>query len=187
MTAKYPKSGWQLCSGICTIDELEHKRTKLKRQIKHKLAEHKANDKLPSNTQTDTRKEKLQKTLDTLQAAHDKVSQFLNTAEPRMGQGSRPKEVKSNITDNESCKMKTSKGTIQGYNGIASVDSKHQIIVDAQAIGEGQEQHVLIPVLERIEQRYQRLGISEAIYADGLIVTADTGYSNQTNITYLHK
>ena len=46
-----------------------------------------------------------------------------------MGQGKRPKEVKSNITDNESGKMLTSKGTIQGYNGVAAVDKKHQIIV----------------------------------------------------------
>ena len=59
-----------------------------------------------------------------------------------MGQGKKPKEVKSNITDNESAKMTTSKGTIQGYNGVASVDKKHQVIVDAQAFGEGQEHHI---------------------------------------------
>ncbi|MCK4866011.1 MAG: hypothetical protein KAT06_11390 [Gammaproteobacteria bacterium] len=44
----------------------------------------------------------------------------------------------------------TSKGTIQGYNGIASVDKKHQIIIDAQVFGSGQEQHTLQPVLEAI-------------------------------------
>jgi len=38
-----------------------------------------------------------------------------------MGQGRRRKEVKSNITDNESAKMSTSKGTIQGYNGVAEL------------------------------------------------------------------
>ena len=32
--------------------------------------------------------------------------------------------------------MTTSKGTIQGYNGVADVDKKYQIIVDAQAFGE---------------------------------------------------
>ncbi|MGJ8586493.1 MAG: hypothetical protein ACSHXD_20575 [Marinosulfonomonas sp.] len=53
--------------------------------------------------------------------------------------------------------MKTSKGTVQRFNGIASVDSKHQIIVDAEAIGEGQEHHALIPVLEGTNARYQRL------------------------------
>ena len=51
----------------------------------------------------------------------------------------RAKEVKSNITENESAKMTPSKGAIQGYNGLAAVDRKHQINVDAQAFGEGQE------------------------------------------------
>lgn len=61
-------------------------------------------------------------------------------------------EVKSNITDNESAKMTTSKGTIQGYNGVATVDKKHQIIIDAQAFGSGQEQHTLQPILETIKE-----------------------------------
>ena len=69
------------------------------------------------------------------------------------GQGKRSKEVKSNITDNESAKMTTSKGTIQGYNGIAAVDKRHQIIVDAQAFGEGQEHPTLQPVLESVTRR----------------------------------
>ena len=104
-----------------------------------------------------------------------------------MGNGQNPKEVKSNITDNESCKMTTSKGTIQGYNGIATVDREHQIIIDAEAIGEGQEHHVFQPVLKRIKSRCQRLSVSDDIYAQGLTVTADTGYSNQDNIGFLHK
>ena len=33
--------------------------------------------------------------------------------------------------------MAASKGTIQGYNGVATVDKKHQVIVDAQAFGGG--------------------------------------------------
>ena len=181
---KLPSNAAKEWSG--TLEELAHKRDKLKKQIKRKLDEHKANDKLPVDAQTQVRQAKVWKTLDTLEAAHDKVAHFLKTAEPRRGQGNRKNEVKSNITDNESCKMKTSKGTVQGYNGIATVDSKHQIIVDAEAIGEGQEHHALIPVLERIDARYKLLGISEHIYSDGLTVTADTGYSNKPNLTYLH-
>ena len=182
---KIPSNAAKEWSG--TIEELTHKRDKIKAQINRKLDEHKANDKLPINAETDNRKEKIQKTLNTLNDAHDKVAQFLETAEPRIGKATRKTEVKSNITDNESCKMKTSKGTIQGYNGIATVDSKHQIIIDAEAIGDGQEQSALVPVLERIQHRYKHLGISSNIFEDGLIITADTGYSNQANITYLYK
>ena len=46
---------------------------------------------------------------------------------------------KSNRTDNESAKMATSKGVLQGYTGVATVDSAHQIIVGAQAHGTGSE------------------------------------------------
>lgn len=76
-----------------------------------------------------------------------------------MGQCKRPKEVKSNIIDSEWAKMTTNKGTIQGYNGVATVDRKHQIVVDAQVVGEGQEQHTLKPVLASVQNRYQRAGI----------------------------
>jgi hypothetical protein len=104
-----------------------------------------------------------------------------------MGHGKQKKEIKSNITDNESAKMTTSKGTIQGYTGVAAVDKKHQVIVDAQAFGAGQEQQTLQSVIEKIKERYQRLNISEDIYATGTIVTADTGFANEANMKYLHK
>ena len=95
--------------------------------------------------------------------------------------------MKSNITDNESGKMTTSKGTIQGYNGVATVDKKPQIIIDAQAFGEGQEHHTLKPVLETVQQRYKKLGIADNIYQTGAIVTADTGFANEANMQYLHE
>lgn len=34
------------------------------------------------------------------------------------------KPIKSNITDNESAKMKTAYGVIQGYDGLAVVDDE---------------------------------------------------------------
>ncbi len=104
-----------------------------------------------------------------------------------MGKGKRKAEVKSNITDNESAKMTTSKGTIQGYNGIASVDKKHQIIIGADAFGEGSEHHTLQPILKGIQARYQKLGLSDDIYKEGIIVTADTGFANEANMQYLHE
>jgi hypothetical protein len=104
-----------------------------------------------------------------------------------MGKGKVIKDVKSNITDNQSAKMTTSKGTIQGYNGVATVDKKHQVIIDAQAFGEGQEHHTLKPVLDRVKSKYKRLGISDDIFSEGTIVTADTGFANEANMKYLHE
>ena len=48
--------------------------------------------------------------------------------------------------------MATSKGVIQGYTGVAAVDAKHQIIVEAQAHGTGSEQELLVPVVEAMKR-----------------------------------
>ena len=52
------------------------------------------------------------------------LTRFLKNESLGMGQGLKPREVKSNITDNESATMKTSHGVIQGYNGVTAVDKK---------------------------------------------------------------
>ena len=180
---KMPSNASKEWSG--TTKELEQKRAKIKKLIKHHVNEHKKFDK--DEPREDARIKRAKQAAETLTAAFDKIDKFLKTSSPRMGKGRIQKEVKSNITDNQSAKMTTSKGTIQGYNGVASVDKKHQIIIDAQAFGEGQEHHTLQPVLKTIKERYQRLGISKNIYKDGIIVTADTGFANEANNQYLHE
>ena len=179
---KMPSNASKEWSG--TIKELERKRDKIRRQIRYHLEQHKLQDKHQSRDAE--REQRRAKTINTLNQSFDKIDQFLKTASPRMGRGRIAREVKSNITDNESAKMSTSKGTIQGYNGLAAVDSKHQVIIDAQAFGEGQEQHTLQPILEAVEERYQRLGIQAGLYKTDILVTADTGFANETNMQYLH-
>ena len=130
-----------------TFKELQEKRDKLKRQIRYHMNEHEKLDK--TEGADEARKQRAEQAVATLNKAHDKIEAFLKTAEPRMGKGKRPKEVKSNITDNESGKMTTSKGTIQGYNGVATVDKKHQVIVDATVFGEGPVSytHLTLPTI----------------------------------------
>lgn len=167
-----------------TFKELEQKRDKLQRQIQYHLNEHKKRD--TSDSREDERRQRTEQAIETLNNAHEKIDRFLKSNSPRMGQGKIQKEVKSNITDNESAKMTTSKGTIQGYNGVATVDKKHQIIVDAQAFGVGQEHHTLQPVIDTVRERFQRLGLGDDVYRSGTVVTADTGYANEANMQYLH-
>ena len=83
--------------------------------------------------------------------------------------------VKSNRTDNESAKMATGKGVIQGYTGVAAVDSQCQVIVEAQAHGTGSEQALLIPVIEAMRD----------LIDEGSIVTADAGYHSEQNLKQL--
>ena len=168
-----------------TFKELEQKRKKIRKQIRHHLKEHKKTDN--NDTRDEQRRKRSQKAIETLNKAHDKIDKFLKSASPRMGNGKRQREVKSNITDNESAKMKTSKGTIQGFNGLATTDKKNQIIVDAQVFGDGQEHHTLQPILESVKEKFSRLGISDDIYKDGTIITADTGFANEDNMKYLQE
>jgi len=178
---KMPSNAAKEHSG--TIEELSQKHAKIRKRIRECMKEHKQLDK--RKTLERERKERLEKTINTLDKQFERIDAFLKTATPRMGQGKKPQEVKSNITDNESAKMKTSKGTIQGYNGVAAVDQKHQIIVEAMAFGEGQERHTLKPVLESIDERYERQGIEKNVAQDQIVVTADTGFSNDENNAYL--
>ena len=109
-----------------TFKELDEKRTKLKRLIRHHLREHHERDEAETEAELD-RDIRRANTILSLDEAMNKVDRFLKTSSPRMGHGKRRKEVKSNITDNESAKMTASKGTIQGYvpdNKFRSRDPK---------------------------------------------------------------
>lgn len=180
---KMPSNAAKEWSG--TFKELEQKRAKIKRQIHHHINEHKLLDKNKSSDED--RAKRAKQATETLNKAHEKIDKFLKSHSPRMGQGKRPKEVKSNITDNESAKMSTSKGTIQGFNGLAAVDKKHQIIIDAQVFGSGQEHHTLKPILETISERYKRIKINNNLYKTKIVVTADTGFANEHNMEYLYQ
>jgi hypothetical protein len=90
-----------------------------------------------SNKNDGDKKKELQ-TVDTLIKNANKIDEFLASNEKRMGVGLKKNEVQSNITDNESTKMTTSKGTIQGDNCQTASDEKHQIVIATDAVGIGQ-------------------------------------------------
>jgi transposase len=184
---KMPSNAAKEWSG--THKELAAKRDKIKHLIQHHTMKHQQQDLREGETDEEAKlqSKRHKQAIETLNKAADKIDEFLNNNEARMGKGKRVTEVKSNITDNESAKMKTSKGTLQGYNGIASVDKKHQIIIAADAFGEGQEHHTLKPILKGIKQCYRKLGLSDDIFKAGIIVTADTGFANEDNMEYLHE
>ena len=71
--------------------------------------------------------------------------------------------------------MATEKGVIQGYSAVAAVDHQHQIIVQAQAHGVGNEQELLMPVLEALQP---------LLDAD-TVVSADAGYYSKANVQAL--
>jgi transposase len=96
-------------------------------------------------------------------------------AHPEDRRGVKGKVRLSNRTDNESAKMATDKGVIQGYCGVAAVDAKHQIIVEAQAHGTGSEQALLLPVISAVAP----------LRTDETLITADAGYHSEANVVAL--
>jgi hypothetical protein len=56
---------------------------------------------------------------------------------PEERRGPKGRGRQSHRTDNASAKMATGKGVIQGDTGVAAVDERHQILVEAQAHGVG--------------------------------------------------
>ena len=110
------------------------------------------------------------------------IKQWLK-ANPEDRTGSKGSIRKSNRTDNESAKMATSKGVIQGYTGVAAVDARHQIIVEAQAHGTGSEQELLVPVVKAI----QAAKTKKPLINDNSLITADAGYHSEDNLKELAK
>ena len=100
---------------------------------------------------------------------------------PEDRKGSKGAIRKSNRTGNDSAKMATSKGVIQGYTGAAAVDARHQIIVDAQAHGTGSEQELLVPVVKAMQAA---LG-NTPLLTDLSLITADAGYHSEANLKEL--
>jgi transposase len=101
------------------------------------------------------------------------IKAFLEQNEKKCGPTGN--EQKSNLTDPESAKMTSSRGVIQGYNGLAVVDDRAQIVVHAEAHGSGYEAHLLAPLIEATRQSFSELDLARDVFAQAK-VTADSGF-----------
>ena len=97
-------------------------------------------------------KESEDKFVETLNKRISKIREWLKDNDDKLGKTGKPR--KSNITDNESAKMKTHRGVIQGYDGITATDGKHQVIVHAHAFGEAQEHDLLEPMIKGVRNNF---------------------------------
>lgn len=115
----------------------------------------------------------------TLKERVKKIKGWLKDNDDKPGKSGKP--VKSNITDNESAKMKTSHGVIQGYAGVAVVDGKHQVVVHAEAFGSGQEHELLEPMIEGTRENFKSIGNRNDVFSKAQ-VTADSGFHTEQNM-----
>lgn len=159
-----------------TFDELGRKEVKLRKASQRILERHQAQDNANEDELAHDIKQK-----EKLDNSANKIREYLAIHHEK--RGSKGKPVKSNITDPDSAKMTTSKGTIQGYNGIAINDDKHQIILQAQTWGSVGEQQTLKPAIEQLENQLNQLGTPDTI--NKAKFTADSGFHSEANLEYM--
>jgi transposase len=157
-----------------TFDEFKHKRDKLQEKLQRVLAEHALADKQPEIVIERQKKRERR-----FQVQVERLNQFLQEQEPKLG--SDGKEIQSNGIDNESVKMPSSHGVVQGYNAQALVDSKHQVILAAEAFATHDHEN-LAPMLEGAKKNLRTLGKDET-YFQGKQLTADSNYHSFNSLT----
>lgn len=173
---KLPSNASKEWSG--THAELKKKHQKIDRAVRRMLQRHREQDGIE---RTEKLQEHEKEQIKKLRAASRKIKHFLETETERRGVSGRA--VKSNITDNDSAKMRTSHGVIQGYTGVAAVDNKHQVVVHAEAFGQGQEHGLLKPVIEGIRETFDNSSSNKKLKKTK--ITADSGYHNREMLEYL--
>ena len=166
---KLPSNADKRRSG--THAELAHEAERMEQAVAKMVRAHRGRDERAEASEDD---EANAARIERLSSEAKRIRAFLAaSSERRSGKGA---IRKSNVTDNDSAKMATSKGVIQGYTAVAAVDGEAQIIVAAQAHGSGSEQSVLLPMVSR----------TEALRTEQTIITADAGYHSEANLQALH-
>jgi transposase len=174
---KLPSNASKEWSG--TKADLRKKRKKIDRVVRRILKRHREADRKELD---DDVLEKEKKQVATLRRASRKIRDFLAENEEKIGSSGNP--IQSNITDNQSAKMKTSHGVIQGYIGVAAVDAKHQVVVHAEAHGKPQEHHLLEPAVEGVQEVLGHRPSKETTLSRAKVI-ADSGYHTRENVEYL--
>jgi len=182
---KLPSNASKEWSG--KMSDLKKKKTDLEKLLFRILHQHKELDR---NAAAKEIQEPFRKTLGEDRERHErhvrrieaklkKIEKFLSVSEPKLGPSGQ--EVQSNITDNESARIKGPHGYIQGYNGIAIADSGSQVIVAAEAIGSGAESGCLPGMLDKLQSNMEMV-TGKKNPLEKSIVLGDTGYFSEDNL-----
>ena len=170
---KLPSNASREWSG--TKKDLKHKKEKMEKTIRQIITKHAERDRTEANKAVIEKEEQY---VETLRSKVKKIKDWLRDNDDKPGSQGKPR--KSNITDNESANMKTSHGVIQGYNGVAMVDSKHQIVVHAEATGDS-EIAILKPMIEGTRENFETIGKEEDVFKKTQL-TADSGFHSGKNM-----
>jgi len=171
---KLPSNASKEWSG--TKRELQKKKEKMEKAIRQIMKRHREVDVKEAGQGVIEQEEQY---IETLKKKVTKIKSWLKDNEDKPGKSGKP--IKSNITDNESAKIKCSHGVIQGYDGVAVVDGKHQVIVHAEAFGVAQEHELLIPMIEGARENFEAIGHKEDVFKK-VKLTMDSGFHTEANV-----
>ena len=167
-----------------TFEELEGKKQKLRQRLKLMMDTHARQDGREGRKRSSSEAEaRFEGRVQRQRKAIRRISRFLATHEPKPAKVRA--ERQSNITDNESAKLHSSHGMIQGYNALAMVDAKHQIILAAEPVGAIHEGEHLQEVLAQAEDNARAAGMGQQALKGSRLV-ADTSYYSENNIKLCH-
>jgi len=176
---KLPSNASKEWSG--TRADFEKKAAKMEQAVEAMIERHRESDRDRSEEALTARQGKY---VETLRKKLAKIKDWLDDHEDKPGKCGKPR--KSNITDNDSATMKTSRGVIQGYNGVTAVDGKHQVIVCANAFGQGQEQDLLEPMIDGVRENFRAIDKEADVFAEAKL-TADSGFHSRDNMEMLYE
>jgi transposase len=165
---KLPSNASKERSG--THAELRHRAERLDKAARKMMELHRSRDEGAEDSTPDAQR---QLRIEALHKEAQATRDFLAREQQRRSR--KGQELKSNVTDNDSAKMATSKGVIQGYAAQAAVDASCQVIVAADVTGSGSEQAMLLPMIGQTD------GLREA----QTVITADAGYHSHDNMQAL--
>jgi transposase len=175
---KLPSNASKQWSG--KVSDLKKKKDRIEEKVRKMLKEQEEEDRkdddLPSPSVSSREKQ-----IEKLTKQAERIDAWLKENDGKTGK--KGKEIKSNITDNESSLMTTSHGSIQGYNGQAVVDSKHQVIVHGEVFGTGQDADLVPPMIDGTKKNMEKNGHEDSDeYFQGKIFTADSAYHSKDNL-----
>jgi transposase len=162
-----------------TREKLKAKQKKFEEHAAKLLAAHRESDKSEDEDEKiQTEATRTKKAIERFKKKAEYIGRFLESTKEQGGRiGASGKEVQSNVTDNESAKIKGPHGVIQGFTGIAIADEKAGVIVAAEAYGTDYEGGVFPEMLDNLQGALETVGAGKKP-----ILLGDTNYFSEENL-----
>jgi transposase len=161
-----------------TFAGLRQKKEQVEQQVKTLLTEHTSADQEGATSST-AEPDNVHEQIRRIEKPAARIEQCLAENAPQRGK--RGKELQRNVTDNDSATMRTAHGVIQWSTGQALVDASHQVIVPADAFGNGQDYGPVAPMLEGAKAHGTAIGLPPN-YFEGKRFSADSTYHSEAKL-----